>query len=149
MANDRLALTAHLLRRAGFGATREELEAYAARPYEEVVEELVHPERAPEVDEDLLRRFYPHPGANQDNPNSWNGRWFYRMVNSKRPLEEMPSVLKMIAKVEGALGAEGRVLVRYSGTEAKARVMIEGQDEAGIKAYADEIAETLKQALLA
>ncbi len=70
-------------------------------------------------------------------------------VARKRPFEEMPSVQKMIAKVEGALGAEGRVLVRYSGTEAKARVMIEGQDEAGIKAYADEIAETLKQALLA
>ena len=39
MANEQLALTAHLLRRAGFGATREELEAYAARPYEEVVDE--------------------------------------------------------------------------------------------------------------
>jgi phosphoglucosamine mutase len=70
-------------------------------------------------------------------------------VARKRPFEEMPSVLKMIAKVEGALGAEGRVVVRYSGTEAKARVMIEGQDEAGITAYANEIAETLKQALLA
>ena len=88
MVDDRLALTAHLLRRAGFGATRDELEAYAARPYEDVVEELIHPERMPEVDEDLLRRYYPHLGANQDNPNSWNGRWFYRMVNSKRPLEE-------------------------------------------------------------
>jgi len=69
-------------------------------------------------------------------------------VARKRPFEEMPSVQKMIARVEGALGVEGRVLVRYSGTEAKARVMIEGQDEAGIKAYADEIAETLKQALI-
>ena len=88
MPNERLALTAHLLRRAGFGATREELEAYASRPYEEVVEELVNPERMPDIDEDLLRRYYPHLGANQDNPNSWNGRWFYRMVNSKRPLEE-------------------------------------------------------------
>ena len=68
-------------------------------------------------------------------------------VARKRPFDEMPSVQKMIAKVESALGVEGRVLVRYSGTEAKARVMIEGQDEAGIKAYADEIAETLKQAL--
>ena len=68
-------------------------------------------------------------------------------VARKRPFDEMPSVQKMIAKIEGALGVEGRVLVRYSGTEAKARVMIEGQDEAGIKAYADEIAETLKQAL--
>ena len=68
-------------------------------------------------------------------------------VARKRPLEELPAVQKMIAKVESELGDEGRVLVRYSGTEAKARVMIEGPDEAGIKAYADEIAETLKQAL--
>ncbi|MGE3271037.1 MAG: DUF1800 family protein [Chloroflexota bacterium] len=88
MADERLALTAHLLRRAGFGSTREELEAYAARPYEEVVEELIHPERMPDLDEDLLRRYYPHLGANQDNPNSWNGRWVWRMVNTKRPLEE-------------------------------------------------------------
>jgi uncharacterized protein (DUF1800 family) len=88
MADERLALMAHLLRRAGFGTTREELEAYAARPYEEVVEELVNPERMPDLDEDLLRRYYPHLGANQDNPNSWNGRWIWRMVNSKRPLEE-------------------------------------------------------------
>ena len=35
------------------------------------------------------------------------------------------------------LGADGRVVVRYSGTEAKARVMIEGIDEAGIKAQAE------------
>jgi uncharacterized protein (DUF1800 family) len=88
MADERLALMAHLLRRAGFGASREELEAYAARPYEEVVEELIHPERMPDMDDDVLRRYYPHLGANIDNPPSWNGRWIWRMVNSKRPLEE-------------------------------------------------------------
>jgi phosphoglucosamine mutase len=49
--------------------------------------------------------------------------------------------------VESALGNDGRVVVRYSGTESKARVMIEGTDESGIKAYANEIADTLKQAL--
>jgi uncharacterized protein (DUF1800 family) len=88
MADERLALMAHLLRRAGFGASREELEAYAARPYEEVVEELIHPERMPDMDDDLLARYYPHLGANIDNPQGWNGRWIWRMVNSKRPLEE-------------------------------------------------------------
>ena len=40
VADDRLALMAHLLRRAGFGASREELEDFAARPYEDVVEDL-------------------------------------------------------------------------------------------------------------
>ncbi|MFN8526690.1 MAG: DUF1800 domain-containing protein [Chloroflexota bacterium] len=88
MADDRLALMAHLLRRAGFGSSRDELEAYAARPYEEVVEELIHPERCPDLDEDELRRYYPQLGANIDNPGVWNGRWFWRMVNTKRPLEE-------------------------------------------------------------
>jgi phosphoglucosamine mutase len=68
-------------------------------------------------------------------------------VAHKRPFEEMPSVQKVIAKVESELGSDGRVVVRYSGTEAKARVMIEGTDESGIKAYAAEIADTLKQAL--
>ena len=87
MADDRLALTAHLLRRAGFGASRDELEAYAARPYEAVVEDLIHPERFPELDEDVLARYYPHL-VNLDNPHTWNGRWFYRMVNTQRPLEE-------------------------------------------------------------
>jgi uncharacterized protein (DUF1800 family) len=88
MTDDRLALMAHLLRRAGFGATRDELEAYAARPYEDVVDELVHPERQPDPAEDILLRYYPHLAANQDNPGVWNGRWFYRMVNTRRPLEE-------------------------------------------------------------
>jgi uncharacterized protein (DUF1800 family) len=88
MADERLALMAHLLRRAGFGASRDELEAYAARPYEEVVEELIHPERMPDLDEHVLARYYPHLGANMDIQRTWNGRWIWRMVNSRRPLEE-------------------------------------------------------------
>ena len=44
-------------------------------------------------------------------------------------------------------GADGRVVVRYSGTEPKARVMIEGTDEAGIRARADEIASALQREL--
>ena len=70
-------------------------------------------------------------------------------VAKKRPFDEMPTVQKLIARVERDLGTDGRVVVRYSGTEAKARVMIEGIDEAGIKAQADEIADTLKAALAA
>jgi phosphoglucosamine mutase len=68
-------------------------------------------------------------------------------VPRKRPFDEMPSVQKLIARVESELGSDGRVVVRYSGTESKARVMIEGTDESGIRAYAAEIADTLKQAL--
>jgi phosphoglucosamine mutase len=49
--------------------------------------------------------------------------------------------------VESALGAEGRVLVRYSGTEPKARVMIEGTDEAKIRAQAEEIVAVMQKEL--
>ncbi len=68
-------------------------------------------------------------------------------VPEKRPLEELPAVQKVIAAVEKALGADGRVLVRYSGTEKKARVMVEGQDEPLIRGHAETIADTLKRAL--
>jgi phosphoglucosamine mutase len=70
-------------------------------------------------------------------------------VAKKRPFDEMPAVTKVIASVESALGVDGRVVVRYSGTESKARVMIEGTDEIGIRAQANEIAEVLKASLLA
>ncbi len=67
-------------------------------------------------------------------------------VDRKIPLDDLPAVLKMIADVERTLGEDGRVLVRYSGTESKARVMIEGMDEARIKGWADEIAGELARA---
>ena len=47
MSDNNLALMAHLLRRAGFGASRQEIEKYAAQGYEAAVEELLHPEDAP------------------------------------------------------------------------------------------------------
>ena len=79
------ALTAHLMRRAGFGVTSEELDALAARPYEEVVEDLLHPEHFEEIDEDLLLRYY---GTLYEDPIGAAGVWLYRMANTKRPLEE-------------------------------------------------------------
>ena len=86
MGENRLALTAHLMRRAGFGATREELEALAERDYEGLVEDLVNPERFPPVDEDVLERYYGWLEGVQGKV--WAGVWIYRMVNSQRPLEE-------------------------------------------------------------
>jgi phosphoglucosamine mutase len=70
-------------------------------------------------------------------------------VAHKRPIEELPAVQKAIAAAEGALGSEGRVLVRYSGTEKKARVMIEGLDEGVIRSHAEQIADILKRAVSA
>ncbi len=86
MGENRLALTAHLMRRAGFGATREELETLAERDYEGLVEDLVNPERFPPVDEDVLERYYGWLEGVQGKV--WAGVWIYRMVNSQRPLEE-------------------------------------------------------------
>jgi phosphoglucosamine mutase len=68
-------------------------------------------------------------------------------VARKVPIEELPSVQAVIGKVEKTLGTDGRVLVRYSGTESKARVMIEGTDEKTIRGYADEIADCMRKAL--
>ncbi|MBT8496236.1 MAG: phosphoglucosamine mutase [Deltaproteobacteria bacterium] len=62
-------------------------------------------------------------------------------VARKRPLDELPEVNRLIDHVIGELGEDGRVVVRYSGTEAKVRVMIEGPDEADIRSRAEEIAD--------
>jgi phosphoglucosamine mutase len=68
-------------------------------------------------------------------------------VKEKRPLTELPGVGKAIAAVEKALGADGRVLVRFSGTENKARVLVEGPDAKRIQGMAEAIAGALKAAL--
>lgn len=60
-------------------------------------------------------------------------------VEVKRPIQDLPKVQKAIAGAEQALGSKGRVLVRYSGTENKVRVMVEGLDAKKIKAFAKEI----------
>ena len=54
-----IRLMAHLMRRAGFGDPREELEKRASKGYEAVVEELLHPERQPAIDDELLYRYFP------------------------------------------------------------------------------------------
>jgi phosphoglucosamine mutase len=68
-------------------------------------------------------------------------------VARKPPIDELSAVAAVIRRVEKAMGQDGRVLVRYSGTEPKARVMIEGTDENTIRAYAEEIVATMQKAL--
>jgi phosphoglucosamine mutase len=68
-------------------------------------------------------------------------------VREKRPLAEIPPVRQRIAEAEAALGKRGRVLVRYSGTEALARVMVEGEDEGEIRGIAEGIAAEIRAAL--
>jgi phosphoglucosamine mutase len=68
-------------------------------------------------------------------------------VREKRPFEELPSVQNAARLVEDKLNGQGRLLLRYSGTEPLARIMIEGQDENEIKAYADELADKIRHEL--
>ena len=88
MSREEIALVAHLMRRAGFGATRDELEEYAARSYESLVDDLVYPERFPEFEEDVLDRYY-----GESQMNALPAKWIYRMVNSHRPLEEKVALM--------------------------------------------------------
>jgi len=69
------------------------------------------------------------------------------VVKQKRELGELPEVMKVIHGVEEKLGSDGRVLVRFSGTEPKVRILIEGENAARNEAYAKEIAEALSKAL--
>ena len=82
-----IALIAHLMRRAGFGESRQELEDRAAKGYEATVEELLYPEDQPPIDDDILYRFLPgYEGAL--GPPINQAEWVYRMINTQRPLEE-------------------------------------------------------------
>ena len=89
MRQNDLALLGHLLRRIGFGATRDELERYSAKGYEETVEELLHPEKVQPAleEEDLLRRFHVEYNGGAHVPQN-RTYWLSRMINTKRPLEE-------------------------------------------------------------
>jgi len=66
-------------------------------------------------------------------------------VREKRPFEELPSVQRAAREVEQSLNGRGRLLLRYSGTEPLARIMIEGEDEAKIAEYAEKLAETIRR----
>lgn len=68
-------------------------------------------------------------------------------IARKRELSELPEVTRAIRAAEQKLGKEGRVLVRFSGTELKARVLIEGPDSAANEVLAEEIVQALRTAL--
>ncbi len=87
MADREIALMAHLLRRAGFGASRGEIEARVAQGYDNVVDELLNPGDEPGVEEDLLFRAYPSyfDRSGIETPQT---EIVYRMINSKFQLQE-------------------------------------------------------------
>ena len=87
MADQDIALMAHLMRRAGFGASRDEIEARASQSYDQTVEELLNPGSQPGIDEDLMYRLQPsyyQAAAIEVNVQ----QWIYRMINDPRQLQE-------------------------------------------------------------
>src|SRR5919109_2585651 len=86
-----IALMGHLMRRAGFGASRAEIEAKANQGYNTVVEELLNPETQPAVEEDLMLRYNPvynHSANIQTNVQ----QWVYWMIKNPRQLQEKMSL---------------------------------------------------------
>ena len=68
-------------------------------------------------------------------------------VRDKREVTAVPPIASAMTRVSKALGARGRLLVRYSGTEPLLRIMIEGEDQATTQAWAEEIAEAVRAAI--
>jgi phosphoglucosamine mutase len=68
-------------------------------------------------------------------------------VKSKPPLESLHEVAKALQAAQAALGDNGRVVLRYSGTEPLARVMVEAEHQADVERYSKSISEALRQAI--
>jgi phosphoglucosamine mutase len=68
-------------------------------------------------------------------------------VREKKPFEKVPEISEAAAKLEDKLGDSGRLLLRYSGTENLARVMIEGKDQIEIERDANELADLIGRVL--
>jgi phosphoglucosamine mutase len=68
-------------------------------------------------------------------------------VAERKDVADIPPVASVIREVEDKLGQEGRILIRYSGTEPLLRIMIEGQDKYQITAWAKNIAAAVENAI--
>ena len=87
MPSSSIEQIAHLMRRAGFGASHEELEAYAARGYEATVEELLNNDSPQSMPDDVIRRYHQEQSGLMD-PVSAGQYWLYRMATTNAPLQE-------------------------------------------------------------
>jgi phosphoglucosamine mutase len=91
----------------------------------------------------------------RQKPLSWMSSLFERYpqllvnvtVKQRRPLEDCPDIQQEIQKARAELGDQGRVVVRYSGTEPLLRIMMEGPDESRLKTMADAIATSARKVL--
>jgi phosphoglucosamine mutase len=70
------------------------------------------------------------------------------VVREKKPLEELPEIEQLVAEAEAALKAQGgRILLRYSGTEPKVRLLLEGRDAGQLEQWNQKIMRVLKEQL--
>ncbi len=83
-----IALMSHLMRRAGFGASREEVERYCEMGYEQTVEMLLDAGSQPPVNEYELYRYHPITEVPGGAAAPGQANWLYWMVTTQRPLEE-------------------------------------------------------------
>jgi phosphoglucosamine mutase len=68
-------------------------------------------------------------------------------VKSKPPLDSLPEVSRVLREAEKALGKSGRVVLRYSGTEPLARVMVEAEREEDVRRWTDALGSALRSAI--
>ena len=82
-----VALLAHLMRRAGFGASRDELDVVASKGYEATVDDLLNPAITSAMPDDLIRRYHHEQSGmmGQQNPGAY---WLYQMITTSAPLQE-------------------------------------------------------------
>jgi phosphoglucosamine mutase len=68
-------------------------------------------------------------------------------VKSKPPLDSLPEVSRALAEAQSALGENGRVVLRYSGTEPLARVMVEAEQDADVRRFSQSLASALRASI--
>jgi phosphoglucosamine mutase len=68
-------------------------------------------------------------------------------VRSKPPLDSLPEVARALAEAQSALGENGRVVLRYSGTEQLARVMVEAEHDADVQRFSQSLAKALRSSI--
>ena len=87
MGSDRRKLLSHLMRRAGFGATSDELDSLEDLPYDRIVDELLDPPDTTWMGDHLVRRFH-HEQSGMISGFAPGEYWLYRMVTTRAPLIE-------------------------------------------------------------
>lgn len=87
MKTDKIALIAHLMRRAGFGATKSQLSELMGVEYDQIVDNLLDPAIENDINDALVRRYHPDQSVTHDSTGA-GSYWLYRLVSTEDPLRE-------------------------------------------------------------